>query len=145
MLILPESWEVRRWSLRLSWLMWGRRGPSGGCPGRGRSCSQAVVPKNIYLCANHWTKESKNALHLTRYSAKINKKYKSKSHLHQQVLVVQLLELLEEGCSQRQRLRVPLSLVVEPNQPRLQRLAEEGALLVLGPLDAVLKFKGDFK
>ena len=62
-------------------------------------------------------------------------------YLDEQVFVVELLELLEECVPEGEGLRIALCVVVEPDQPGLQRLAEEDALLVLGPLDAVLERK----
>ena len=60
------------------------------------------------------------------------------SHLNEEVLVVELLELLEERSSEGEGVGEPLGLVVEADQSRLEALSEEGAALLLGPVDALL-------
>lgn len=59
-------------------------------------------------------------------------------HLDEQVLVVELLELLEQGRPEGEGLPEHGRVVVERDQPGLEALAQEGALLGLGPLDALL-------
>ena len=61
------------------------------------------------------------------------------AYLYQEILIVQLLELLEQRRAERQRLLVLLGVEEERHQPRLQRLAQEGALLRLGPVDTLLR------
>ena len=60
------------------------------------------------------------------------------SHLNEEVLVVELLELLEERSSEGEGVGEPLGLVVEADQARFEALSEEGAALLLGPVDALL-------
>lgn len=60
------------------------------------------------------------------------------SHLNEQVLVVEFLELLEERGSECECVGEPLGLVVEADQTRFEALSKEGAPLLLGPVDAFL-------
>lgn len=58
--------------------------------------------------------------------------------LHDEVLVLHLLQLLDEAGGEAGGLRVALDVVVQPHQPALQRLPQEHPLLLLRPVHAVL-------
>ena len=60
-------------------------------------------------------------------------------HLYEKVLVIQLLELLEQGGTQNQCFGVLLRVKVEGDESGLEALAEEGPLLLDSPRDALLK------
>jgi len=60
--------------------------------------------------------------------------------LDQHHLVIQLLQLLEQGCHQSQRITVHLVVEVQSNQTGLQCLLQKDALLLNCPLDRLLAY-----
>jgi hypothetical protein len=60
------------------------------------------------------------------------------THLHEESLVVEPLELLEEGLPHSEGAAVVAHLQLQRHQTHLEGLAQERVLLLLRPLDAVL-------